>query len=201
MLDINVKTLTRQVLKMEIESYLDARPYMIKKMKQQVYLVYIRNGGSLVATIVEQSLAKQGVNVFLGGVTCRRGSTRIKTKPGLISYAIRKVVKWMPYGILNFFRNMEHLYLLVGNSDRTILDCQIDWAVLNDADYVLIVDDAVDSGYSLAHVYQYIQEGSDNKTIETFSVTVTRKKPIILPTYSIFNTVLIRFPWSMDFKK
>lgn len=64
---------------------------------------------------------------------------------------------------------------------------------------ILIVDDAVDSGFTLADVVENIKAHTNGADIRTAVITVTRKSAIIKPTYCLYrNSLLVRFPWSLD---
>lgn len=64
---------------------------------------------------------------------------------------------------------------------------------------ILIVDDAVDSGATLASVLSAISNLPGERAIASAVITVTTDSPIVTPTYYIYNNnTLIRFPWSSD---
>lgn len=81
-----------------------------------------------------------------------------------------------------------------------------------DAQRILIVDDAVDSGVTLSKVVEALKgiraeadsnsqhdEADRSRKIATAVITVTTGNPVIQPTYTLYNDrTLIRFPWSAD---
>jgi hypoxanthine phosphoribosyltransferase len=64
---------------------------------------------------------------------------------------------------------------------------------------VLVVDDAVDSGLTLATVLRVLREISPSNTqFRSAVVTVTLEQPLAEPDYVLYRGVLCRFPWSFD---
>ncbi|MBC7799187.1 MAG: hypothetical protein H7Z10_01075, partial [Gemmatimonadaceae bacterium] len=73
------------------------------------------------------------------------------------------------------------------------------FAAAGPAPAVLIVDDAVDSGATLAAVLAEVRRlAPPGARIETAAITVTTAAPIATPDHALFNRQLCRFPWSMD---
>lgn len=66
---------------------------------------------------------------------------------------------------------------------------------------LLIVDDAVDSGATLAAIKKRAEMAYPNADIRTAAITVTTQSPLIIPDFYLYhNFTLIRFPWSIDSK-
>jgi hypoxanthine phosphoribosyltransferase len=64
---------------------------------------------------------------------------------------------------------------------------------------VLVVDDAVDSGVTLATVLRLLRESSPPDTqFRSAVVTVTLAQPLAEPDFVLYRGVLCRFPWSFD---
>jgi hypoxanthine phosphoribosyltransferase len=64
---------------------------------------------------------------------------------------------------------------------------------------MLIVDDAVDTGVTLAVVMEaLVKRAPAAATIRSAVVTLTTTKPVIAPDYVLIRQKLCRFPWSMD---
>ncbi len=67
---------------------------------------------------------------------------------------------------------------------------------------VLIVDDAVDSGATLSAVIRAVKSVVPRAEIRSAALTVTTPHPSVEPEYALWrNEVLLRFPWSLDYKK
>jgi hypoxanthine phosphoribosyltransferase len=64
-------------------------------------------------------------------------------------------------------------------------------------DYIVVVDDAVDSGYSMSSVVKFLESfGCNRKRILTTAITVAGRRPIHRPDIFIYDH-LITFPWSV----
>ena len=64
---------------------------------------------------------------------------------------------------------------------------------------VLLVDDAVDSGATLAAVAEAFRNANPEIKVRSAVITVTGDKPLCTPDYYIYNnSTLVRLPWSID---
>lgn len=71
---------------------------------------------------------------------------------------------------------------------------------LESIDRVLILDDAVDSGETVAVVAGAIKRNRPNAEVRVAVITQTRPHPLIRPDYALWrNRTLVRFPWSLDY--
>ena len=71
-------------------------------------------------------------------------------------------------------------------------------AALSGVHRVLVVDDAVDSGASLAAVKRIVRD-SGVADVRAASIALTRADAVETPDYHVFQPgTLVRFPWSMD---
>lgn len=70
---------------------------------------------------------------------------------------------------------------------------------MQDAQNILIVDDAVDSGATLLAVVEAVRIDMPGAEVRSAVITQTTPSPVITPDYTLYNNrTLIRFPWSMD---
>lgn len=66
---------------------------------------------------------------------------------------------------------------------------------------ILVVDDAVDSGATLRAVVESIQKENTECEVRTAVLTSTCPNPVVKPDYVLWDDgVLLRFPWSFDYK-
>ena len=65
---------------------------------------------------------------------------------------------------------------------------------------ILIVDDAIDSGKSMFKVKNKLHNHFPEARVKTAVISWTLEKSIVKPDYFIFKNVLVRFPWSKDYK-
>lgn len=71
-------------------------------------------------------------------------------------------------------------------------------AVLRSARDVVIVDDTVDSGRTMATVRQGVREVAPDARVWTAVITSTWRRPPVVPDVVLRDRVLMRFPWSHD---
>ena len=64
---------------------------------------------------------------------------------------------------------------------------------------IVVVDDAVDTGATLARALELIAGAAPaGSVIRTAAITVTPHHPIVVPDHVVIRGWLCRFPWSMD---
>lgn len=66
---------------------------------------------------------------------------------------------------------------------------------------ILIIDDAIDTGRSMFVVKNNLKTLYPNALIKTAIISWTIENSIEKPDYYIFKNVLVRFPWSKDYKQ
>jgi uncharacterized protein len=165
-------------------------------------IIGIRSGGYHVAELVAKNLPQ----ATLLPITCRRRSTGGKKAFPII----KDIVRRLPQRVTNPLRILEHIVLTqLRPSKPGILlpDAEelagIKYAMLHhSSNRILIVDDAVDSGTTLAATYKALQDIANPATIiKMAAITVTTHSPSIEPDFSLYRYVLCRFPWSLDFRE
>jgi hypoxanthine phosphoribosyltransferase len=165
-------------------------------------IIGIRTGGYVVAECMKPAL-KNAIAVL--PITCRRPGTGRKSKPG-----VRAILRHLPYFLADRLRVAEHLYRNVWHiassatqfvPDRAEMDAiTAHLPTLGPAPRILIVDDAVDSGVTLAAIENFIRGLAPSATVKSASITVTTATPLRNPDFSLYRYALCRFPWSFDFK-
>lgn len=64
---------------------------------------------------------------------------------------------------------------------------------------VLLVDDAVDSGATLAAITAQFKKQYPQLAVKTAVITVTADQPVYMPDFYLYhNLTLVRMPWSID---
>ncbi len=163
-------------------------------------LIGIRTGGYTVALAMQSSAAR---DLSVSPLTCRRASTRTKAGvPGLAAVLTR-----LPVPMLDQLRRLEHR-LLTGRKrplgERTLdpdeaAALQAQLTSLPSGSCVVAVDDAVDSGATLAMVMAFARGASPpGVSIHSAAITVTTDEPAVRPDVALYQGVLCRFPWSFD---
>ena len=65
----------------------------------------------------------------------------------------------------------------------------------------MLVDDAIDSGSTIRNAEKFLQTKNKNWNIKIAVITQSFKQPVRKADYQIYNKILVRFPWSNDFKQ
>lgn len=165
-------------------------------------VIGIRTGGYVVAEKMKPLLDP---SVAILPFTCRRPGTKRKSKPG-----VKLLLRYLPYMLADRLRVVEHLLRMARKSSPSSLALAPDGAesdaiaaqikALGTTPKILIVDDAVDSGRTLAAVEDAIRALAPSATVKSAAITVTMPTPIRNPEFSLYRYALCRFPWSFDFK-
>lgn len=127
-------------------------------------------------------------------VKMQRPSTSAKSKT--VSWLISK----LPRRCADLLRIFES-YILARRAPRIYKYEGSLPAEIYDSRRILIVDDAVDSGATMLAVKEAVECGVQESEIYCASITVTTDKPVLKPDVSLYQNILIRFPWSKDAAK
>lgn len=154
-------------------------------------VVGIQSGGEYVAR--EVIAAFPGAMLSLVGL--QRPSTSRKS-------LLQPLFRHLPLRMLDLLRMAESRILAL-RPRRHIPRIEIDpslRAMLPSR--VLVVDDAVDSGATMAAVVDALRRACPDIEVRTAVITVTTRRPAVMPDFALYkDNTLIRFPWSMDMKK
>lgn len=165
-------------------------------------LVGVRTGGAIVANIVYNNLKQQSENVKYFEVDASRYGTITKN-----TNSTRMVFKFLPQAVLNVLRISEHYLVwlrmkLFKNVERSIsFDIELtDYLKSLATGRVCIIDDAIDSGSTIKNILDKCYSINPQLDYTVAVLVVTQSKPVILPDIFLYRNVLLRFPWSNDFK-
>lgn len=164
-------------------------------------LIGIRTGGLVVAEAMARSVADPPPVLPL---TSRRAGTAAKSRVVWLPALLRQ----LPGPVVDALRVVEHR-LLSRRRRRRIQDQQVD---AGEAEHIcrlladgppgrlaLVVDDAVDSGVTLAAVLRLLRaRGASHARFRSAVITTTLDDPLEQPDYTLYRGVLCRFPWSFD---
>ncbi|MGG4548000.1 phosphoribosyltransferase family protein [Rossellomorea marisflavi] len=164
-------------------------------------IIGIKNGGAIVA---KEMLKHEIFNdVEYDELILQRTSTKAKNK-----FKISSVLKLLPYSITNYFRIVESVHnekiYMKERKRKNLKSVVLSQTMSNKIKKsmnILVIDDAVDSGRTMLSVKRAFENINSNLTIKTAAITVTYKEPLLNPEFYMENGVLIRFPWSNDYKK
>ena len=65
---------------------------------------------------------------------------------------------------------------------------------------ILLVDDCIDTGYTLKLIKEFIEKHYPGNEIKIAVVTTAHRHPVIKADFQLYKRVLIRFPWAYDAK-
>ncbi len=163
-------------------------------------LIGIRTGGYTVAEAMRDAATRA---LDVAPLTCRRASTRAKAGvPGFAAILTR-----LPTPVLDQLRRFEHRLLTSRPrppGTRTLdaaeaAALRVRLAALPAGSRVVAVDDAVDSGATLAAVMEFARDAAPaGVSLHSAAITVTVDQPIMQPDIALYHGVLCRFPWSFD---
>lgn len=155
-------------------------------------VVGIATGGDRVA-------ARMFVEVPHVSVSLRRPSTPRKERAGALFGLLRR----MPRRVADLLR-MAEARILVSRPARVLpltLPPDVSAAIAG-ARRVLVVDDAVDSGATLRAVLDAVGSVAGDREVRSAALTVTTRHPLATPDHALWREgVLIRFPWSKDYRQ
>jgi hypoxanthine phosphoribosyltransferase len=164
-------------------------------------LVGIRTGGLVVAEAMARASDAQ---VPVLPLTCRRAGTDAKSRftllPIILAALPRAAVdglRWLEHRLLTTRRRSQAKIQLIDHVEAAAIGEYL--AQGSPAARVLVVDDAVDSGVTLATVLRVLRENSPSDTqFRSAVITVTLAQPLAEPDFVLYRGVLCRFPWSFD---
>lgn len=156
-------------------------------------VVGIATGGELVA-------GRMFASVPHVSVESRRPTTAAKERCGGVWRLVRRLPLWMR----NSLRIAEARMLSAGKPREVgAVELSPDAvAAIAGAGRVLIVDDAIDSGATMARVLEAVRGVGGERQTATAVINVTTKKHLVEPDYRLYvDRRLVRYPWSKDFRE
>ncbi len=164
-------------------------------------LVGVRTGGLVVAEAMARTAATP---IAVAPLTCRRGATGTKARVPLLA----RTLSALPRPVTDGLRVLE-LRLSAGRRRARVPTQVVDQAEAEAiatrarcgsvGRHLLVVDDAVDSGVTLATVLSVLRALCPAGTeIRSAVVTVTLDHPLVQPDFALHRGILCRFPWSFD---
>lgn len=158
-------------------------------------VVAVESGGSPIADELANGIHTHGLSCKLASIRCQRPSSKAKKNAGS-GRLFKTLLQCLPKPVLNLLRVIEHQVLSrKRNPEREIVT---DFDDFDSFDNIILVDDAIDSGYSLKKVIDYLRVKAPVARIITVVYVVTQKQPVVEPDYLNLRNVLVRFPWASD---
>lgn len=169
-----------------------------------VVVIGVAEGGlPLARRIHELALERESTTSVYTELKCQRPSTQMKKKSAGRERIVRALLSLLSKESLDWLRALEHRHLVKRRSGDLERNIELgDVVSLESADLVLIVDDAIDSGASMARIRSYLSRdrGVATEKIRVIVAAVTQSSPLVEPDFVWSRGALVRFPWSLDAK-
>ncbi|MBQ9077302.1 MAG: hypothetical protein IJY31_05605 [Muribaculaceae bacterium] len=166
-------------------------------------VIGILTGGGYLGRIIYDVLNDDGTKMYVEAEAHRPG--HVVRSGG----AVKKILAIMPRRILDLLRMLESRLLEWHYSVKSpeARDVSINMPenvhdrLLAGGCRILVVDDAIDSGGTMASVKDFLAGEYPGNEIKTAVITVTTASPVVEADFSLYcDRVLVRFPWSNDMK-
>ncbi|MBB4119086.1 hypoxanthine phosphoribosyltransferase [Mesonia hippocampi] len=162
-------------------------------------IVGILNGSAEIIKYLKQQ-DKFSESVFYQ-VKLQRKQETVKRKK-----IMRFLAKQLPYFIVDFLRKLESAKarksiaaITKENLEKTKI-IPIEIAFKKEPQTILIIDDAIDTGKTMYVVKKQLQQKFPKATVYVACIAWTLTEAIVKPDYFWKKEVLIRYPWSKDYK-
>ena len=132
-------------------------------------------------------------NCTISGIYSSRSGHFLKSK-------VRIILRYLPRAVTHLLRDIEFKSKVhTIKSERSVY---IESQLPPKGKKILLVDDAIDTGYSLKAVLDFlIAKGYRKDDIKTAVLTTTQNDVICRADISLFDQVSFAFPWSYDSKE
>ena len=124
-------------------------------------------------------------------------------KGGKLKKLISPILVIIPKGLKNLLRKKEfNSNYHEKNSERSITFDEKVWNKYKDAKNILLVDDSVDTGYSIKYAKEEIEKFFDGATVKVAAINYFDKSKSIVDTdFYLYNEKMLLGPWSNDSKE
>ena len=182
---LSLKNLEKESLALAQKVEVDFRPDLV---------VYIARGGYLIGETIAGYFKVDNI-----GIHAERNGSKLKE-------FISPILVCLPQGIKLYLRKME----LASGVHKEYKERKLYWdnsdqclRILNDKKNILVVDDSVDTGYSMINVVQEIYRiVGKNVVIKTAAINCWSKSfPIIKTDFFSYEDTIIQTPMSKDSKE
>jgi len=129
----------------------------------------------------------------MSGIYSSRSGHSLKSKAKII-------LRYLPRSVTHLLRNIEFKSKVheIKKDRHVYIESQFPPKGKN----LLLVDDAIDTGYSLKAVLDFMEtQGYNRQHIKIAVLTTTLNNPVCRPDISLFDQVSFAFPWSYDSKE
>jgi len=123
------------------------------------------------------------------------------------NFVVKSILKLLPYSITNKLRILESkkarssiTELNLTKLSSNYIDFKLNSDSIDIVKNILILDDAIDTGKTMFIVKNSLSKLFPESQIKTAVISWTIENSIIKPDYYLYKNILVRFPWSKDYK-
>lgn len=177
---------------------------VINKNYSPDIIVGILTGGGIIGRKSFEEFKNKAANsdVVYTELKLQRPSTKMKAKK-----KVNSILTILPLWFLNFLRVAEVYYYEIKvrfvkpqREGILVVEDLVDKKLKMGGNKVLIIDDCIDTGYTLKTIKDYLLYNYPGNDFRIAVATVSHHFPVVLPEYQLYDRVLLRFPWANDVK-
>ncbi|HEY5686709.1 MAG TPA: phosphoribosyltransferase family protein [Yeosuana sp.] len=123
------------------------------------------------------------------------------------NFIIKSILKLLPYKFTNKLRIFESKKARSSIAELNLtkvfsnnIDFKLNSDSIETVKNILILDDAIDTGRTMFIVKNSLGKLFPKSQIKTAVISWTIENSIIKPDYYLYKNILVRFPWSIDYK-
>lgn len=158
----------------------------------------ILNGGGYLGGVM--AVNELFIGIPFVNVKVQRSAEGIKS-----SIVFKCLMKLLPYWVLDKLRILESAKAIKTRRGKDLValsktNINLGYSLGQSVKNILIVDDAIDTGKTMFLVKSNLKRQYPNANIKIAVLSWTLEDSIVKPDFYVYKNVLIRFPWSKDYK-
>lgn len=152
------------------------------------HILYVERAGLFVGYVISRYF-----DCSISGIYCGRSGTSLKSK-------VKIILRLLPRAVTHLLREIEIKSNI--HSIKEERKVYIDSMYPPKGKNLLVVDDAIDTGYSIEAVWDHLmQKGYDKDRVKIAVLTTTQPDIKRSADISLYKETVFAFPWSYDSKE
>lgn len=147
-------------------------------------------------------LGKGGLYIgefFSNKFNCRMEEILVQRQEPSLKKIVKPLLSYLPKYLLKFMRNFEINSNYHVKNENRIVNFNMDKNHLKDYSKILLVDDSIDSGFSMDIAKKKISELNNNAEIKIAALNIfDTSKSVIDTDFYLYNNTALMGPWSLD---
>ena len=149
------------------------------------HILYVERAGLLIGYEVARFF-----NCSISGIHSKRSGETLKSK-------VKVILRYLPGFVTHMLRRLELKSNIHEIKKNRNVYCEKNLPPTDKR--ILIIDDAIDTGYSLVAILEFLEKhGCKKEMVKTGVLTTTGTKQVIRADFSLFDQIICAFPWSYD---